>query len=187
MAQIYFFLVTAILLYALYLYFKRKRFFASLMGLIVVFMVLFGFVPYFLKDTKQIQVEKTEVKPNGLNLIYTNKNGTFKIEDNIWYLQYRSSDLFGKLLEGNKYEIAYYGLRLPYMSAYPNIYSVKLLEDNRANKKRYYKESAERLEESTEKLDVIIQQNRKILTLNKKILEKLNMPSTSQLDEQTTK
>ena len=45
--------------------------------------------------------------------------------DSLWHLKYDSTDLQSKISVGEEYHITYYGWRIPFFSAYPNIVSVE--------------------------------------------------------------
>ena len=51
--------------------------------------------------------------------------GTFKIEDNWYFFQRKSSDLYGKIKPNQTYKIKCYGVRWGVRSWYPNIYSIE--------------------------------------------------------------
>lgn len=53
-------------------------------------------------------------------LVYTNK-GTYKVVDNIWYLHFKSSDVYSNLNNQKTYKVKTFGLRIPYLSMYKNI------------------------------------------------------------------
>ena len=55
-------------------------------------------------------------------LVYTDA-GTFKVEDSILLWNWSSSDVYGKLIQGQSYRIKAVGFRLPFLSEYPNISS----------------------------------------------------------------
>ena len=57
-------------------------------------------------------------------LIFTNK-GTFEDTDSLVNGKFNSSDIFGELEPGHTYTFKVYGFRSGFMSAYPNIVSVK--------------------------------------------------------------
>ncbi len=52
---------------------------------------------------------------------------TFEITDSVLKGQYRSADLYGRLREGEAFEITYYGIRSGYLSQFPKIISVSSL------------------------------------------------------------
>lgn len=60
-------------------------------------------------------------------LIYTD-SGTYEITDSLVYWRWDSSDLYGKIKVGETYEAKVYGWRIPFLSTYKNIVSVKEVE-----------------------------------------------------------
>lgn len=57
-------------------------------------------------------------------LVFTDR-GVFKDKDNIWFLKFNSSDLFGQLQTGHRYTCKVNGLRIPLFSSYENLLSCK--------------------------------------------------------------
>lgn len=57
-------------------------------------------------------------------LIYTD-NGTYEITDSLTYWRWDSSDLYGEIKVGKTYRAKVYGWRIPFLSSYKNIVSVK--------------------------------------------------------------
>lgn len=57
-------------------------------------------------------------------LVYTDK-GVFEITDTWWYLQFRSSDLYGKMVGNSNKTIKTVGPRFGFLSWYPNIVYVE--------------------------------------------------------------
>lgn len=57
-------------------------------------------------------------------LIYTDV-GTFKNTDELLFGKFNSSDIYGQIIIGNKYELTTVGLRIPILSEYPNIIEIK--------------------------------------------------------------
>lgn len=57
-------------------------------------------------------------------LIYTSA-GTFKNTDELLFGKFNSSDIYGQIIIGNKYELTTVGLRIPILSEYPNIIEIK--------------------------------------------------------------
>lgn len=53
-------------------------------------------------------------------LIYT-ENGTFKLEDELFYGNFMSSDWYGKIKVDSTYEFTTIGFRIGIVSSYPNI------------------------------------------------------------------
>jgi hypothetical protein len=80
---------------------------------------------YIIKD-KEVKEKVNQYSSNNEGkdqyLVYTDLT-TLKIEDTYWYLNFSSSDLWGKLKVGKSYRIKTYGIRLGWMSWYPNVVS----------------------------------------------------------------
>lgn len=57
-------------------------------------------------------------------LIYT-EDGTYKLEDELLYGNFRSSDWYGKIKVDSTYEFTTIGFRIGFMSEYPNIVDFK--------------------------------------------------------------
>ena len=56
-------------------------------------------------------------------LIFTDK-GTFRVQDQLLFGKFNSSDIYGSIKEGETYIFNLTGYRLPYLSMYPNIVKV---------------------------------------------------------------
>mgnify|MGYP003686868861 CR=1 FL=1 len=124
-----------------------KKFFLTLYLLVLVFVGLCLF--YYLPSTQDVHLVGTEVKreirdgvegeqikdiryvvaraiPSGKTLMYRN-------EDMPWppYFKFDSGDLSGKVMNIKEYNpdtqvlITYYGLRVPFLSLYPNITKIQ--------------------------------------------------------------
>ncbi len=84
-------------------------------------------VPYWTHASKAVTVTlvdhklmRDHGKLKDTYLVYTT-DGTYKNVDSPAYLKFNSSDLQGKLAQGGKFRIDYYGFRIPVTSTYPNI------------------------------------------------------------------
>ena len=60
-------------------------------------------------------------------MIFTDDT-TYEITDSLLKWRFDSSDLYGTIEVGQTYEMDVAGFRVPFISAYPNIYSVKIVE-----------------------------------------------------------
>jgi hypothetical protein len=80
------------------------------------------------QSTDEVTIRKAESQrgESGTSyLIYTEDDRTFAMND-AWSLgHFSSSDLYGKIVEGKRYKITYYGERIYFMSLYPNIIKAK--------------------------------------------------------------
>lgn len=68
--------------------------------------------------------ERITGKESSYYLIFT-ESETFKNSDSLVYFKFNSSDLYGMLKEGRTYTLGVYGWRVPVVSAYRNIVSIK--------------------------------------------------------------
>lgn len=105
---------------------------------ICAFVVAFVFGGFYLeygnKQTYTVTVKKTEqvtkVTGSGENisvssyyLVFTDK-GVFRIEDQLLFGKFNSSDLYGELEVGSTCQLTTTGYRSGFLSMYPNIVSV---------------------------------------------------------------
>jgi len=109
--------------------------FKVFLGVVVLFLIVIFTYPYYTADTYTGTISGKEVKRiEGVDtyLVYLKEDDwtpqTFKIKDSLAYLQFRSSDLFWSLNNGDKVELKAYGWRIPLFSKYKNIYKVNILE-----------------------------------------------------------
>jgi len=58
-----------------------------------------------------------------------NVSTTYEITDSLYPFRYNSSDLYGYIETGYKYEFELRGYRIPILSMYPNIYKASKLEE----------------------------------------------------------
>ena len=89
----------------------------------LVFLAWAAFPYYTSSDVVGARVSKTErvtTSSESYYLIFTDK-GVFKNVDDIRILKFGSSDLYGKIKEGQLYSFSTYGFRVPLLSWYPNI------------------------------------------------------------------
>ena len=56
--------------------------------------------------------------------VYTENCGTLKVADSIVDGQWNSADVYGGIQEGNTYDFNTRGVRIPFLSAFPNIIKV---------------------------------------------------------------
>ena len=98
----------------------------ALAAVALVFVAMWT-VPYWTHSSKVVAVTlvdhkllKDHGKLKDTYLVYTT-DGTYKNVDSPAYLKFNSSDLQGKLAQGGKFRIDYYGFRIPVTSTYPNI------------------------------------------------------------------
>lgn len=115
-------------------YYRRSSDRASLSALVVVAFVLLVlsnvFYPYFTKSAENVVVTGTVVKnyeKDSKYLIFTD-HGVFENTDSLSYFKWNSSDLQNQLMQPGRYQIEYYGWRIPFFSTYPNIISAKRIQ-----------------------------------------------------------
>jgi hypothetical protein len=73
---------------------------------------------------KEQVVESVGESITSYYLIFTD-NGTFKLEDELVYLNFRSSDWYGAITVGSTYTFTVIGWRIPVFSEYQNIVAYK--------------------------------------------------------------
>ncbi|MFT4245239.1 MAG: DUF1523 family protein [Micrococcaceae bacterium] len=118
---------------------KKMGFFKKLTILLVVVVVLalagvFGF-HYGTAKTETCTVtgsDRTQMSKKSVYRVYTtpapgskDRCGTFQIHDTVWYMNFNSSDIYGKLVRGQNYKIKAYGFRNGLFSWFPNIVKVE--------------------------------------------------------------
>jgi len=95
-----------------------------------------GLSVYSALQTETVNVEVTgkETKLKKLNetisdvyMIYTDKT-TYSLEDSILAFNFDVSDDYGKIIQGKCYEFGIRGLRIPVMSMYQNIETIKEID-----------------------------------------------------------
>lgn len=97
-----------------------------IVGFILAFMAWVSFPYYTSMDVPNTKVYKTErvtTSSESYYLIFTD-SGVYKNVDDIRVLKFGSSDLYGKIQEGQTYSFNVYGFRVPLLSWYPNIAKV---------------------------------------------------------------
>lgn len=98
--------------------------------LVVFLLVFFSIKPIWVfatDDAEVIQVKEKTTKRNGPDdryLVFT-KNETFEVTDSFWHWRYDSSDDYGKLESNKCYIVQTYGMRIPFLSWYKNIYALE--------------------------------------------------------------
>ena len=71
--------------------------------------------------------ERVNTQKNSYYLVFTDK-GTFKIEDQLFYGNFNSSDLYGSLKRDSKYKFVLHGYRIGLLSSYPVIEKAERLD-----------------------------------------------------------
>ena len=83
----------------------------------------FGYVNHQVHE--DIQVIKTERIQDGSDsyyLLFLENDMTVKVADQLFYWNFRSSDNYGKITEGQRYDIETHGIRLGFFNIYPILY-----------------------------------------------------------------
>lgn len=118
----------------------KKIIFLPIIAVVVFIGLMFTNLPYqwltqrtlenvLIKD-KQIstETEKETGKVISTYLIYTDQ-GVYRNDDAFWFWKFDSSDFYGDLDVGKRYDIKVYGLRIPFLSMYPNIVRMKPVQE----------------------------------------------------------
>lgn len=107
------------------------RILAVVVGVFALGWLVFASVPYWTHGSKTVTVtgvttkrvtEKAGVRDE--YLVFTDDE-TYKNVDSVAYLKFNSSDIQGKLIQGGRFKIDYYGFRVPMLSMYKNITKVE--------------------------------------------------------------
>lgn len=65
-------------------------------------------------------------------LIFTDA-GVFRNDDSFWHFKYNSSDVYGLLDNGKRYNLKVYGWRIPILTMYPNIVKATEVKEGEKN------------------------------------------------------
>ena len=76
--------------------------------------------------TTESDKETGEVKST--YLVFTDQ-GVFRNDDSFWHLKYNSSDVYGMLDNGKRYNLKVYGWRIPILTMYPNIVKATVIKE----------------------------------------------------------
>lgn len=102
----------------------------KVLAVVILAMVGILALSYGNKEThtsKVLDKERIYSKENSYYLIYT-EDGSFKLEDELFYGNFRSSDWYGKIQEGETYTFTTIGFRIGVFSSYPNIVNIEGIE-----------------------------------------------------------
>jgi len=111
--------------------FRSNRSYYWVVAVVLLLALIFA-AAYQYGTSKEVEITVTDkeriVKGSGDSmesyyLIFT-EDATYKNEDALWYLKFRSSDLQGKLQVGETYKVKVYGWRIGLFSTYPNIVKI---------------------------------------------------------------
>ena len=88
---------------------------------------------YTTQDSVVLTVDKTERVTNsngeGSKYLIFTKSETFENTDRLVILKFNSSDLYGSIKANQSYQAKVVGLRVPFLSWYRNIVSIKAIEN----------------------------------------------------------
>lgn len=93
--------------------------------LVAVGILVYGyFTAYFATEkvmtVKVLKAERVNYGDRSKYLVFTDQ-GVFKCTDNLWYLKFNSSDVYGTILPDRTYRLRVVGWRDNFWSWYPNI------------------------------------------------------------------
>jgi hypothetical protein len=105
--------------------------FLVLVILVIISIGIFAISGYWNKETitaqvtdKERIVETVDGNSNSYYLIYTDK-GTYKLEDDLFYGNFRSSDWYGQIKRDSTYTFDLIGYRIGFISSYKKIVKFK--------------------------------------------------------------
>jgi len=95
--------------------------------IIIVYYIIHFLSIFFTKFQKTVVITEKYIKPNGRISYYQfidSNDKTYRIVDNIYLLEFNSSDDYAQLKVGKKYKIYGYWFRYPMFSWFPLVYKV---------------------------------------------------------------
>lgn len=108
-----------------------KKEIIGLVAIVAIVVIGFNIASFTNKKTvkttvtdKERIVEKSGESIESYYLIYT-EDGTLKLEDELLYGNFNSSDWYGKIKVDSTYEFTTIGFRIGFLSEYPNIVEYK--------------------------------------------------------------
>ena len=108
-----------------FIYFHR---FNVLLLLILFSSIIFNIVLYYtthFEKTITIKDKYTRYRRHGSNYNIVDENNNVYQVDNVWFkLNFDRSERYNKLEKGKKYKVEGYGIRIPMIDIYKNIYKV---------------------------------------------------------------
>ena len=118
---------------------KKNYFFNdySLMYKIIFFIILILFIinviyVYSTKKNKIITIKNSTYfgqSKYGFNLIIDKDNNVYQVKNSIYYLFFNYAELYQQLEINKTYNITYYGYRIPFINAYPNIINASIVNN----------------------------------------------------------
>jgi hypothetical protein len=104
-----------------------KRIFGLVLTLVILAVVVIGTAPYWTHGSKVVTVTGVTTKrmehsgkDQDVYLVFTDDQ-TYRNSDTLYFFKFNSSDVQGKLIQGGRFRIEYYGFRVPVLSKYKNI------------------------------------------------------------------
>jgi len=92
--------------------------------LILIFIILYAYRTY----EKEIHIEKknrlADENKYGWKTIIDKNNNIYNTTNSIFHFHFNYKKVYLQMEENKKYKIKYYGLCIPYLYLYPNIYSI---------------------------------------------------------------
>ena len=107
---------------------SNKKVKTFLAGLTLVAMAAVTYPYTSVYEHKSVRVTDKLKNKAGESLVYTDK-GTFKVVDTWAFLRFNSSDILGKIEEGQVYNFKASGQRIGFLSWYENIISFEKVID----------------------------------------------------------
>lgn len=101
---------------------------AYILSLVVIFMLCYGMYLYATTRIERITITKIRFgqdKGSAKYMIYTRDGQVLTNANTIFFMKFKSDELFMKLKEGDTYEVKICGLRVPFLGWYKNIISAK--------------------------------------------------------------
>lgn len=107
-----------------------------LAGIVVVLFLVFGTFACSTRvsneNVETITVtEKERVQDGDTSryLIFTEDDGVFENTDSLFHGKFNSSDVYGQIEPGKTYEVTTFGYRIPFLSMYPNIVEIEVVDE----------------------------------------------------------
>lgn len=110
---------------------KKNNYFSINFIIIYVFIIyiiiniIYIYSTYFEKEIIIKNLNFFKNSKNLMNTLVDDKNNVYKVNNSIYYGFFTSAELYLSLEENNKYKIKGYGLRIPFLSIFPNIISAE--------------------------------------------------------------
>jgi hypothetical protein len=97
-----------------------------ILGISIIFNIIYTYATKF-KKVITVDEKYTYGSSNkkGSQSISDTENNVYILKDNFWLFHFTSVEVFNKLDVKSTYEIEGYGLRIPFLGYFPNIYKAK--------------------------------------------------------------